>query len=173
MVLPIDSSLAAFGASADIHRRTGFAAGVFVDAPASSLLSFETGALVSLKGTAIDLTQGAITESGKFRLLYLDVPLLACADLLRTSSGRISLLTGLTVDVNVDAKFTGTDNGQTVSMDLTGFPAMDYAWTAAGRVQVRRVLFELRYDHGLRNLGGGEFGTAKNRALHVMTGWRF
>src|SRR5262245_53274181 len=56
MSLPIDTlsaaDLSAFGLAVDNHYRPGFVGGVFVDMPAAARLSFETGALVSLKGTA-------------------------------------------------------------------------------------------------------------------------
>jgi hypothetical protein len=197
MTLPVDawsaSDLSAFGITVDNHVRTGSVGGVFVDMPAASLLSFETGALVSLKGTAVDVTTSGRFQPGAFKLLYLDLPFLACADLLRTTTGRISVLAGATVGINISAKAAGTAFGQSFTQitpfgqvqigNGAGFPRMDYSITIAGRTEVRHVLFEVRYDHGLKNLVDSSRGSpllrtlsfpvAKNRSLQFMTGYRF
>lgn len=197
MLLPVDTwsaaDLFAFGITVNNHVRTGFVGGVFVDAPAASRLSFETGALVSLKGTAVDVTTSKF-QPGAFSLLYLDLPFLACADVLRTTARRISVLAGLTVGINVGARAAGTAFGQSFTQptflgqaqigNSHGFPRMDYSFTIAGRTEIRHVLFEVRYDHGLTNLVDSDTrpaylapflspATAKNRALHFMTGYRF
>jgi hypothetical protein len=201
MPLPVDSlsalDLQSFDISVNNHVRKGFVGGVFVDIPAASLLSFETGALMNLKGTAVDVqTIGAhgTFSPGTFKLLYLDLPLLARADLLRTTRGRISLLLGTTVSINVRAKAAGNALGQSFTQptpfllaqigNANGFPRMDYSLTIGGRTEIRHVLFEVRYDHGLKNLvdsvsGGVQlltffpFPEAKNRSLQFMTGYRF
>jgi hypothetical protein len=198
MKLPVDtwsaSDLFAFGITVDNHVRTGFVGGVFVDVPAASRLSFETGALVSLKGTTVDVTTSGKFQPGAFRLLYLDLPFLACADLLRTTGGRVSVLAGPTVGINVSAKAAGTAFGQSFTQSTPfaqvrignsdGFPRMDYSFTIAGRTEIRHVLFEVRYDHGLKNLVDSDTtaallapfvspATAKNRSLQFMMGYRF
>jgi hypothetical protein len=175
MTLPLDAlppELVGAGITIDNHRRTGFAGGFFVDAPVLSGLGLETGTLVSVKGAGLDISAtGLGSASGAIRLVYLDVPFLARVQVAKWSGAGLYLLTGPTVDINLDAKVmvAGT------SENLDGFPTMDYAWTAAGRVERDRLLFEVRYDHGLRNLTGvdGTVASSKNRAVYFLAGLRF
>jgi hypothetical protein len=51
---------------------------------------------------------------------------------------------------------------------------MDFAWTAGGRLAIDRLLFEVRYDHGLRNLTDEATGASiKNRSVSFLSGWTF
>jgi hypothetical protein len=170
---PLSPLLLGTGITVEDHRRTCVSGGVFIDAPVFARVGFETGAMVSVKGTGIDVSIGGVgTQSAAIRLVYFDVPILARAQVWRWSAGRAYFLTGPTIETNLDAKLTAAGGA---SENLDGFPRMDYAWTAAGRIESHRLLFEVRYDHGLRNLTGVDASTAdaKNRAMHVLAGIRF
>jgi hypothetical protein len=172
MTLPLDtiSYLNELSLTITNEPRAGWVAGVFIDAVARGRTSFETGVLASLKGANLDIdVPGVGIQRGAMRLLYLDFPVLARVETARWNGGHVYFLTGPTIDFNMNAVVSAN----LASAPLDGFPAMDYAWTVAGRVQVRRTLLELRYDHGLRNLTAIDGMLSHNRALHAIIGWRF
>jgi hypothetical protein len=155
-------------------RKAGFAGGFFVATPARGRFAFETGALVTSKGPSLDINvAGFGAASGSFQLIYLDLPMLARIEAARWSGGTLYILTGPSADVNLSAKAHFSAAGESDSEPLDGFPRMDYGWVGAGRVAMRRLLFELRYEHGLRNLSEGAPGSVKNRTWLAMGGVRF
>jgi len=161
--------------TASAGSATGGAGGFFVAFPAQGRVTLETGALLTVKGSSMDVTvPGVGTANGRIRATYLDLPFLARIEAMRWSNGRFYILTGPTVDVKVDAAISFSFQGQSESMAIDGFPRMDYGWAAGGRVAMRRWLFEVRYDHGLRNLADdGTGATVKNRAVTALAGWQF
>jgi hypothetical protein len=50
---------------------------------------------------------------------------------------------------------------------------MDYGWIGGARVVIQRLLFEGRYEHGLRNLSEDSIASVKNRTWTAMVGVRF
>jgi hypothetical protein len=156
-------------------KRVAFAGGFFVATPLANRAAFETGALISAKGTGLDVTLAGLgSASGALQLTYLDVPALARLEVVRGSRGRFFVLLGPEINVNLDSRASFSEGGQSASEPLDGFPRTDYSVVAAGRVERGRALFELRYEHGLRNLADDSAGvTVKNRTTSVLGGWRF
>jgi hypothetical protein len=174
-LLPPDFVDPSLSISISQSKRVAFAGGFFVATPLANRAEFETGALVSAKGTGLDVTLAGLgSASGALQLTYLDVPALARLELVRGSRGRFFVLLGPEINLNLSSRASFSEGGQSASEPLDGFPRTDYSVVAAGRVERGRALFEVRYEHGLRNLADDSAGvTVKNRTTSALGGWRF
>ena len=148
-------------------RRSGLIAGVLFDLPASRMVRFETGALFNEKGVTTRITVSDFGSfEGAFRFRYLEIPALAKIGVAKDAGGvGVSVLAGVTLGVTLDAHIKATAMGFSITQDVPDFPATDYGLTVAGRVEMRRLLGEVRYTHGLKDL--------KNRVVSFMAGWKF
>ena len=148
-------------------RRSGLIAGVLLDLPASRMVRFETGALFNEKGVTTRITVpdlGAI--EGAFRFRYLEIPALAKIGVAENAGGvRVSALAGVMLGLTLDANIEATAMGLSITQDVPGYPATDFGLTVAGRLETRRLLGEVRYTHGLKDL--------KHRVVSFLAGWKF
>ena len=154
-------------------RRTTFIGGVIIDVPAGRVVAIETGALFSDKGASFKVTVPDLgSADGQFRFRYLDVPVLAKFGVGQFTGGRVYLLAGGTLGLKMGASVKVSAPGVSESFDFSDeIPSTDFGLTFAGRVERGKVLGEVRYTHGLRDLADG--GDVRNRVMSFLAGWRF
>jgi hypothetical protein len=63
------------------------------------MFAIEVDALVSMKGMQLDFVGG---DTGKFKLTYLDIPVLAWVNLAPTPTARVHLLRGTIIQLQVE-----------------------------------------------------------------------
>jgi len=175
-VIPLD--FADFDVDVSTGKRIGLVAGVLVGVPARDGIAFETGALVSFKGSTVDVTvAGFGTLGSHVSVAYLDVPAVGRFRVAKMSRGGASLLGGVTVGLKLSARQEASFMGETMSMTITDeVSTIDLGATIGGRVEIGRGLVDGRYTWGLLNVAteSGPTGeTIKNRVFSVMGGWRF
>jgi hypothetical protein len=173
-VIPGDIDPDLTGVTFSSGTRIGFAGGIYAAFPADGRFAGETGLLISSKGSGVSLdVAGVGSVSGALRLTYLDVPFLARIEAARFSRSTLYILTGPSVGINLGANAKFSALGQSASEPLDGFPTMDYGWVGGARLTFQRLQFEVRYEHGLKNLADDPGVSIKNRTWSTMAGIRF
>jgi hypothetical protein len=177
-VPPVPSEFDDLGFDISTGFRAGFVGGVLVGVPTGDRLTFETGALLSVKGSSLEATlPGFGTMTGHFRMTYLDIPALAKFQAATTAQGPVSILAGVTAGFKLGARETLTFMGETISESISdGVSTVDLGLTIGARIQMGHALVDARYTHGLLNVASesGPTGeTIKHRVFSFMGGWRF
>lgn len=174
----------------------GYQGGLMVDIGLSSRFSIQPSLLYVTKGFSSELefrnAQGALTGTSRatFRPNYLELPVLV---LYKTKVGKHSRLfggVGPYMAMGINGK---SDVGKFFSAS-SSFPAqnivfgpkngrpegaynrMDYGWTAAVGIEIRRVSLAVNYSHGLTGIGPismADVGNFYNRSLSLTAGYWF
>jgi hypothetical protein len=163
------------GVTFSTGSRTGFVGGIFMAFPARGRFGGETGLFISSKGAGLDVdVPGVGSASGALRLMYLDVPFLARVEAARFTRSTLYILAGPSVGINLNADAHFSALGQSASEPLDGFPTTDFGVVGGARLALQRLQFEVRYEHGLKNLAEGEPGVSvKNRTWSALAGLKF
>jgi hypothetical protein len=159
------------------RRRTGLTAGAFAVQPLTGRLALQLELLFTEKGGSVPLhdpsiVQGSLTT--RYKLHYMDVPVLVRVQGPSIKTGRLSIFAGPTVSLRLGAK-------QQTVFELpvpAGFERelgdeagrVDAGLSVGGGVQFGRVLFDARYTWGFLDalvVGGG---TTLNNSGLLLTG---
>jgi hypothetical protein len=170
-----------FDVDVSIGNRIGFVGGVLIGVPASEVITFETGGLISYKGASMDVTVtipelGTVSADADISILYLDVPALGRFRVVRSSSTTVRALAGVTLGIKMSAEGTVSAMGTSESQPLDGVSSFDLGLTFGGRVDIGKFLVDGRYTFGMLNLADDDAPSGeavKNRTLSIMGGWRF
>lgn len=176
--------------SEDYKMKPGFHAGVTMDLPLVSILSFESALLVSTKGFRIDedfsVSGQSMNVKGKVNLVYLDIPLTAKAtfDVNRFKVyGAFGPYLGL--GLSGKSKFEERRDGQTIKTERDidwgndeiddDLMRLDLGLTAGVGVEISAFQIGLTYGHGLMNISPYDNFDyrIKNRVLGLSVGYRF
>jgi hypothetical protein len=174
--LPLDLFLDETGVDVSGGTRIGFIGGLLIEVPATTGIAFDTGVLVSARGSAIDTTvPGFGTAKADLRMMYLDFPALVRVPLAASGNNRVHALAGATIGTKLHARarvsFAGESEEMTFTEDL---PAMDVGITVGGRADFGRVLAIVTYTFGLTDTTKGDAPEpVKHRVLSIMGGWKF
>lgn len=147
----------------------GYAFGMWWGVPLSRHLTIQTEALFSMKGDSESV--GGYTTST--RLGYFDVPVLARFGFLHDAPVRPSLFVGPSLGINVSAKSKLEGEGGEVGIDVKDqVGTLDLGLVVGGGLDFRagRRTFgvDVRYSRGLRDIGDGANGSARNEVIAVM-----
>lgn len=158
----------------DITPRLGPVGGVWVRAPFTRRVSLQAEGLFSEKGSEWDFPGFA---SWKYRVRYLEVPLLARADFgAPASTTRMFAVAGAAPAFKLSARTTIEFEGQTVTRDSAdAFYSLDVGLVGGVGVEIGRAQVEARYTHGLRHINtddNGDGDRVRNRVVTVMLGFR-
>ena len=159
----------------DMSRLPGFVGGLWIRIARSGRFSFQGEGLFSEKGVTVE----APSFGGPFdiRVRYLEIPLLARADLgADGSSPRAFVAGGVAPAFKLSAhtKFVLNGVDQTRDIDRDIYSA-DVGLVGAAGIDFRRALIEARYTHGLRHINtddNGDEDRIKNRVFSVTVGFR-
>ena len=160
----------------DSTSRLGLIGGLLVEVPLSPKVTFDTGALLSTRGSGLKVTVTGIgTLEGDLRMLYLDVPAQVRLPVARSGSTVLHVLAGATIGARLHARSHVSFAGQTQDESFTSDVApVDFGLTVGGRVDVGHALFIAQYVHGLIDTTEGDAPEAvRHRVFSVMAGWRF
>ena len=161
------------GTTVTFASRTGFAVGLGMTRPVARDIEFAPEFLYVQKG--FDQTAG--TDELKFKLGYLEVPVLFRAMFAAGASARPFITAGPDIGVRVSCSGESTSGGSSVSQDCTdvgnsGIKSFDFGVMFGAGVTVRSVTVTARYDAGLadiqKNPPSGQ--SLKNRALMILVG---
>lgn len=178
---------------ADVHvpegnlysMNTGFHAGVTLEIPISDLWSFETGALLSMKGFKFDLQVFDSELSITSRPFYIDVPMLARRYVNIGDMKMFATLgpymgvgifgeneTKVTVAGQTESEQTDIAWGSTANDDIERF---EYGLTAGIGLQIRSLEFGVSYQMGLTNNAtiNDENEEFYNRVIQASVAYRF
>jgi hypothetical protein len=152
--------------------RAGLVVGGFVTRQLREGWSAVAELLLSMKGSKLD----AGGSDAKVRLTYVEIPLLASAELTGPSASRLHLYAGpalaFKVGENVDPDLDDDDDAAGDNV----FKPFDFSLAFGGNVRIRDVFLDLRYTIGLVNVADeDDFDTgisAKNRTFSITIGFR-
>ena len=162
------------GATVNLDQRKGFVGGLFVVWPATSRVALQTEALYSQKGAQME-EDGA---SGKIKLDYVDVPVLARFSSPVSGGTSFHVFAGPSFSFRVSAKaessFEDEDESEDIDDDVERF---DLGFVAGAGLEFGRFVVDGRYTWGLSNINKNKDETddvkIKNRVFAVMAGIRF
>lgn len=173
----------------DTNRRFGLAAGLFTRVPLNEGVFLQPELLFGQKGGR---TEGNFAVSDtvsvpvtvRYRISYLEVPLLVHAVLPTEGTARASFFGGPYAGLTVRSR-AGTDPEEINGEPLTpqeNYEDLDYGVTIGMNLDVpwkeRTVVLDLRYDYGLRDIddistapaqGGGEVNLATQNSTFMLT----
>ena len=148
----------------DLKSIIGAVGGLFLGNQINDTLGWRLEGLFSQKGAK----NAEAGEDFKFKLNYIDVPLLLTLGPSSSDDTRFNVFTGPQFSFNLKAEdeFLGvtTDRDDDVK-------SSDFGWVLGAGLEKGRITADARYTLGLSNIaeGGGE---AKNRVFSVMIGFK-
>ncbi len=154
-------------AGIDIDQRTNWVVGGFLKVNFGRFVAVQPEVLYVRKGAKAAAT-GLLTESVKFNLDYIDIPVL-----FRLQTGQDTgfyVLAGPSFGINVAAESVSDSETEDISDDI----ANDTGLVVGAGFDLAHVLIEGRYTQSLTNVSKDEIGpTVKHRAVSVLFGIRF
>lgn len=165
----------------DENALVGFNAGLFLELPISSSLSFQPELLYSTKGAEVTYDNAFATGTGKFRLNYIETPLLLKANV----TDNFNIHFGPYFAYLVDSKITNETNGGTFDfeeeIDNDDLNKFDYGLAAGLGIDFDGFGIGARYNYGLQTIGKERtflgqtytFPDGKNSSLSVYATIKF
>lgn len=138
----------------DENALWGFNAGVFAAFPIADNVFIQPEILYTTKGAELDYESDAITGAAKFKLNYIEVPLLVRFNL----TENFNIHVGGYASYLVNAKLTNeTENGDDFEfdeeLDADDFERFDAGLSAGVGVDFNPISIGLRYNYGLTTVG--------------------
>lgn len=156
--------------------------GGFASFPASELLSVEIDALLSQKGSQLDIDN----RSQSIRTTYLDFPLVLRFGVMSGNGPHVHVLGGTYFGFLLDAARSNVGASAATPHDdiQDAFRQYDFGWVAGFGLGVGRVQLDVRYSGGVLNLAAeSNFGGIvprpvsndkfRNRGFSFLGGYRF
>ncbi len=165
--------------------RNDFAGGLFLTIPAGPTFAVQPELLYVPKGAQVSGSEGAITYTGKVKLDYVEIPLLARVKVpLENAAVRPMLFAGPYVAFKTSCKVEVSGYGISGSSDCgAGAPqdsvkSTDFGLTFGGGLELPlggvSAFVDARYDLGLTSLDAtAQPIDIKNRAVLVFVGFSF
>jgi len=154
-------------AEIDVDQRTNWLVGGFVKVNFGRFVAVQPEVLYVRKGAKAALT-GLVTESVKFNLDYIDIPIL-----LRLQTGQDTgfyVLAGPSFGINVAAESESGSETDDISDEINN----DTGLVVGAGFDLAHILIEGRYTQSLTNVSKDEIGpTVKHRAVSILFGIRF
>ena len=150
----------------DVKSQIGAVGGLFLSKQINDSVGWRLEGLFSQKG-AKNAEQSV--EDLKFKLTYIDVPLLLTFGPSSSGDSRFNVFTGPQVSFNTKAEqdFNG------VKTDLKDeVKSSDFGWVLGAGLEKGRLTADARYTLGLSNIADSG-GKVKNRVFAVMIGVKF
>ena len=152
----------------DVDQRTNWVFGGFVKINMGSFFAIQPEVLYVRKGAKAAAT-GLFTESVKFNLDYIDIPVL-----LRVQTGKSSgfyVVGGPSFGINVAAE---TDSSESGTEDISNEINNDTGLVLGAGFDLAHILIEGRYTQSLTSIARDEGDPSiKHRAVSILFGVRF
>ena len=154
-------------AEIDVDQRTNWLVGGFVKVNFGRFVAVQPEVLYVRKGAKAAAT-GLLTESVKFNLDYIDIPVL-----LRLQTGQDTgfyVLAGPSFGINIAAETESDSETEDISDEIEN----DTGLVVGAGFDLAHILIEGRYTQSLTNVSKDEIGpTVKHRAVSILFGIRF
>lgn len=150
--------------SLDLKRVLDAWGGLFVRRNMSDRFALQVEALIGQRGAEDDDNP----PDGRFRLLYLDVPVTARLGTTTTSGLGLYVFTGPQFSVRLKAEELAYEGGTRSIKDE--IRSWDFGWTVGVGADVRRFSVDARYTHGILDINKTPGGWVRNSALNVLFG---
>lgn len=148
--------------SGDVKSLVGAVGGLFLGKQINDTFGFRVEGLYSQKG-AKDAESG---EDAKFKLTYIDVPVLLTLGPASSGDTRFNVFTGPQFSFNTKAEFEFDGLTEDADDEVKG---TDFGWVLGAGLEKGRITADARYTLGLSNIAEGG-GSVKNGVFAVMVG---
>ncbi len=149
--------------NADVKTLIGAVGGVFVGKSISDMVGVRVEGLFSQKG-AKNAETGV--DDAKFKLTYVDVPVLLTLGPASSGDTRFNVFTGPQMSFKTKAEATFLDQTEDLSDEVRG---TDFGWVLGVGLEKGRVTADARYTLGLKDISKDN-SKVKNRVIAVMLG---
>lgn len=138
--------------------------GLFVRRNVSDRFGVQVEALIGQRGAEDDDNP----PGGRFRLLYLDVPVTARIGTTTAAGTSFYAFTGPQVSLRLKAEELAYEGGTRSIADEVR--RWDFGWTIGVGADVRRFSLDARYTHGILDINKTSGGWVRNSAVNVLFG---
>jgi hypothetical protein len=161
------------GADAESDFKNAFIFGGFVGVTLSNLITVQPELLYSGKGAK----QGSESNRVKYKLNYLEIPVLLKFKVLQAPKVKPGLYLGPAVAIKINAKRELQENGETSESDLEGIRTPEIGFAIGGTIDfylgVGAIVFDARYTNGFNSIFEAEGIEVKNGVFSFMAGLLF
>ncbi len=165
----------------DNNMLTGFHLGLVAEMPINELLSFQPEFLYSRKGAELKYDNFFAEGSAKFRLDYIEVPLLLRMNLIPNLSIQAGPYVAYMISADIKNDSSNDAFDSLTDLDTNDFNKFDYGLSGGVEFDLNSIGIGARYNYGLANIGkertiGGSaytFPDAKNSAFNLYVVFKF
>lgn len=138
--------------------------GLFVRRNVSERFGVQAEALIGQRGAEDDDNP----PDGRFRLLYLDVPVTARVGTTTAAGTSFYAFTGPQFSLRLKAEELAYEGGtRSITDEIRSW---DFGWTIGVGADVRRFSVDARYTHGILDINKTPGGSVRNSAFNVLFG---
>ncbi len=159
----------------------GFNAGLVAVLPFSDFLAVQPEILFSGKGAELKYNNAFVEGKAKFRLNYIEVPILLRVNLTNNFSIQAGPYIAYLIDANIKNETNNELFDAEVELDTDDFKKIEFGLSGGAEFEFSPISIGVRYNHGLSNIGKERtidgntytFPDAKNSVLSVYAVLRF
>lgn len=165
----------------DENGLIGFNAGLFLELPISSSLSLQPELLYSVKGAELTYDNAFASGTGKFRLNYIEAPVLLRANLTNNFNIHFGPYFAYLVDAKISNETDGGGFNFEEEIDNDDLNKLDYGLAVGLGIEFDSFGIGARYNYGLQTVGKERtflgqtytFPEGKNSSLSVYATIKF
>lgn len=165
----------------DENGLIGFNAGLFLELPISSSLSLQPELLYSVKGAELTYDNAFASGTGKFRLNYIEAPVLLRANLTNNFNIHFGPYFAYLVDAKISNETDGGGFNFEEEIDNDDLNKFDYGLAVGLGIEFDSFGIGARYNYGLQTVGKERtflgqtytFPEGKNSSLSVYATIKF
>lgn len=159
----------------------GLNAGLVAVLPFSEFLAVQPELLFSGKGAELKYNNAFVEGKAKFRLNYIEVPVLLRVNLTNSFSIQAGPYVAYLIDANIKNETNNELFDSEETLDTDDFTKFDFGLSGGAEFEFSPISVGVRYNYGLTNVGKKRsfegntytFPDAKNSALSVYVVLRF
>lgn len=158
----------------DTNMLTSFNAGVFAELPLTQGVAIVPELNFSRKGSEVENTILTETYKSKFKLSYLEIPVLLKLNLSENFSLHAGPYGAFLLDAKTDIVDENGDNVDTIDYDTDDFNKFDFGLSAGLGLDFNALSIGARYNHGLSEIDkDNNLNGAKNSAWNLYLALKF
>lgn len=158
----------------DTNMLTSFNVGIFAEFPLSQGIAIVPEINFSRKGSEVENTILTETYKSKFKLSYIEVPVLLKVNLAENFSLHAGPYAGFLIDAKTDVVNENGDNVETFDYDTDDFNKLDFGLSAGLGFDFNALSIGARYNHGLSEIDKDDnLNGAKNSAWNLYLALKF
>lgn len=158
----------------DTNMLTSFHAGMFVELPLTQGVAIVPELNFSRKGSEVQNTILGETYKSKFKLSYLEVPVLLKLNVVPNFNLHAGPYFAYLLDAKTDVVNESGENVSTLTYDTDDFNKLDYGLSAGLGFDFNTISIGARYNYGLNDIDKNDnFNGAKNSAWNLYLALKF